>query len=249
MQKVNAEFVRHGFASKASLHEYIEATSEIGLWESEKILFSKYLKKDDRILDLGCGTGRITFPLHQMGYKNIVGLDISSEMLAEAQRLNHELQGKIEFVLGDATALNYVAKSFDVVLFAYNGLMQIPWLENRKKAFSEICRILKPGGCFIFTTHDMEAEQDSYYFWREERLRWEKGRQNPRLAEFGDVIYQSGDCEMFMHVPKREEILSCIEENSFLLIEDHFRPEIFDESNAVKEFSDECRFWVCQKKD
>lgn len=247
MQKVNADFVQYGFASKESLEEYVKATEEIGLWESEEILFSKHLNKEDRIIDIGCGTGRITYALYQRGYHNIVGLDISEEMLSEALRLKEIRKCAIEFVFGDATQLSYSKQSFNTAIFAYNGLMQIPWLENRMKAFKEINRILKAGGLFIFTTHDMAGEQAENYFWREERLRWKKGRQNPRLAEFGDLIYRLGDREMFMHVPERDEILSCLSESGFELVEDFFRPEVCEESEVVKEFSDECRFWIAMK--
>lgn len=247
MLKVDAEFVQYAFAGQESIQEYVQATQEIGLWESEKLLFAKYLKKEGHLLDLGCGTGRITYGLYQMGYQNLVGLDISEPMLQEAIRLNEARQYPIQFVLGDATNLDFVDNCFDHVIFAYNGLMQIPWLENRRKAFIEISRILNPGGIFIFTTHDMEADQEGRFFWREERLRWEKGKQNSRLAEFGDLIYQSGDREMFMHVPQREEILHCLTDSNFELLEDYYRPELVDESEAVKAFSDECRFWICKK--
>lgn len=247
MRKVNAEFVQYAFAGKESLKEYVSATEEIGLWGSEEILFLRHLKYEDRLIDIGCGTGRITYALYQRGYQNIVGLDISKEMLTEAIRLNQVRKCPVEFVLGDATKLPYANESFDSAIFAYNGLMQIPGVENRMKAFKEINRILKPGGLFIFTTHDMEAEKAGHYFWREERLRWEKGMQNPRLVEFGDLLYPSGDREMFMHVPKREEILSCLRESGFDLVADCFRPEVYEESEAVKEFSDECRFWIVSK--
>lgn len=247
MQKVNAEFVQHGFAGDDSLKEYVRATTEIELWESEKILFTRHLKKEDKILDLGCGTGRITYALYKLGYEDIMGLDISEAMLREALILNEVKKYPIDFVLGDATKLQFEVETFEVVIFAYNGLMQIPWRENRMKAFKEIYRVLKKGGIFIFTTHDMEAEKVENFFWREEKIRWEKGRQNPRLAEFGDLIYESGDREMFMHVPRREEILGCLKESKFELVEDHFRPEIYWESDEVKNFSDECRFWVAKK--
>ncbi len=247
MQKVNAAFVRYAFAGEESLQEYVKATQEIGLWESEKILFSKHFKEEDALLDLGCGTGRITFGLYQRGYQKIVGLDISKEMLEEAIKLKDQGHYPIEFVLGDATQLAFIEQFFDGVIFAYNGLMQIPGLLNRRKAFKEINRVLKIGGTFIFTTHDMEADLDGRFFWREERLRWEKGKQNPRLVEFGDLVYLLGDREMFMHVPQRDEILNCLQDYGFELIEDCYRPEIYEESETVKEFSDECRFWICKK--
>ncbi|PKM49619.1 MAG: class I SAM-dependent methyltransferase [Firmicutes bacterium HGW-Firmicutes-7] len=248
MHKVNAEFVKYAFASKGSLNEYLIATSKIELWESEKILFGKYFKREEKIIDIGCGTGRVTYGLHALGYNELTGLDISEEMLQEAIKINSIRKTNIEFMLGDVTKLEAKNNSYDGAVFAYNGLMQIPWLKNRVKAFKEINRILKVGGNFIFTTHDMDnVHENVQRYWREEIELWRKGKQNPRLAEFGDLIYKSYDREMYMHVPKREEIVNCLSETGFEIIEDIYRPDVFEESEEVKYFSDDCRFWIVRK--
>ena len=228
------------------MQEYIKAIEEVGLWESERILFTKYFNEKDRILDLGCGTGRTTIALFRLNYRNILGLDVSEEMLAQAVRISDEHQYNIPFVLGDATDMEFEDESFDGAIFAFNGLMQIPWLENREKAFKQISRVLKKGSIFIFTTHDMEDRRNAAY-WSEERYLWKIGRQNPKLAEFGDLIYKNGDHDMFMHVPSREEILTCLKENNFEIVEDRMRASICKESRAVLEFSDECRFWIVRR--
>ena len=49
------------------VEKYSSAVSEIGLWTSEKIIFSKYINQSDRILDIGCGAGRTTFALYALG--------------------------------------------------------------------------------------------------------------------------------------------------------------------------------------
>lgn len=248
MQKISAEFVKHAFASRESLNEYTIATSQIQLWKSEHTLFLKYLKKEDRIIDIGCGTGRVTFGLHDLGYNNLIGIDVSEEMIKEAWSINNRRKATIEFILGDATDLDLQDEIFDGAIFAYNGLMQIPWLNNRMKAFKEINRILKVGGIFIFTTHDMDVKDENIQrFWREEINLWNNGKQNPRLPEFGDLIYKSYDRQMYMHVPKREEIVHCLSETGFGIVEDLYRPDLFEESEEVTNFSDDCRFWIVKK--
>ncbi|PKM94351.1 MAG: class I SAM-dependent methyltransferase [Firmicutes bacterium HGW-Firmicutes-1] len=248
MQKINAEFVRHAFASKDSLREYSIAAMEIELWESEKIIFEKYFNKEDRILDIGCGTGRVTFGLHNFGYNSLIGVDVSKEMLKEAIRINNIRNATIEFRLGDATKLDLGDKIFDGAIFAYNGLMQIPWLENRMKAFKEINRILKLGAIFIFTTHDLKTKDVNVQrYWKEEMELWSKGKQDPRLPEFGDLLYKSFDRQMYMHVPSREEIVNCLSATGFEIVEDLYRPEIIEESEEVQCFSDDCRFWIVRK--
>lgn len=247
MKKIDRDIVLNAFSKEGNLEEYSKATINIELWASEKRIFPKYIKKDDKILDIGCGAGRTTFAMYKLGYHNIIGLDLSQAMINEAININASRDCNIDFIVGDATSLKFSDNMFDSVIFSYNGLMQIPMLENRLKAFKEISRVIKYGGYFIFTTHDMEIDPSGIYFWREERIRWKKGIQNPRLAEFGDLIYKQHGCEMFIHVPTRDEILNCLDESGLILVEDRFRPDICEESEAVKLFSDECRFWVVKK--
>lgn len=247
MKVLNTDFVKHSFAGEGSVKEYSDAVTNIGLWASESMIFQKYFKNDMHIIDIGCGTGRVTFGLNTLGYKHLTGLDLSEAMLNEAKQFNENNHYSIKFLLGDATALPFKDACFDGAIFAFNGLMQIPLKENRIKALQEINRILKPGSIFIFTTHDREADKKYLYYWDQETKLWEAGKQNPKLLEFGDLIYKSYDREMFVHIPKRSDILTYLSESKFQLIEDFFRPEIVEESSAVKEFSDECRFWVVQK--
>ena len=50
----------------------------------------KFIKKEDSILDLACGYGRITFPLAKKGY-NIAGIDISENLIKDAKE-KHQLK-------------------------------------------------------------------------------------------------------------------------------------------------------------
>ena len=73
MSKISREKVQEWFAAPETVSYYEEAVEEIGLWNSERVFFTKYLPKHGRVLDLGCGAGRTTFGLHRLGYTNLVG--------------------------------------------------------------------------------------------------------------------------------------------------------------------------------
>ncbi|MGM0379083.1 MAG: class I SAM-dependent methyltransferase [Bacillota bacterium] len=247
MKKVSKNFIKKSFSKAIS--NYSNATENIGLWNSEKYVFDKYFKKDKNILDIGCGTGRTTFNLYKLGYSNIIGLDLTPSMIKEARNLNEKYNTNIKFVVGDATDLDFKDNSFNYVLFSFNGLMQIPKRNQRIKALKEIKRVLKDKGIFIFTTHDRETNDKYLKFWEKERKIWESNKQDNRLYEFGDKILKSDqeDRDLFIHFPNRKEILNCLDKVGFKLLEDFFRSELFEESQEVKKFSTECRFWIVQK--
>ncbi len=167
MRKIQSEFIKNQYRS--GIESYANFTKEVGLWDSEKYVFQKYLKKSDKILDLGCGTGRTTFPLNQIGFNNIIGVDLTPEMVLKAQELNKYYKTEIQFRIGDATSLEFSDSFFDAVIFSFNGLMSIPKQSNRNKAMSEINRVLKDAGIFIFTTHDREKEEQYFEFWKKEK--------------------------------------------------------------------------------
>ena len=48
--------------------------------------FSKYVKKDDVVLDVGCGYGRTLNELYTKGYKNLIGIDFSKGMIERAKK-------------------------------------------------------------------------------------------------------------------------------------------------------------------
>ncbi|AGB41415.1 methylase involved in ubiquinone/menaquinone biosynthesis [Halobacteroides halobius DSM 5150] len=247
MEKVTKAFVRESFKKAGT--NYSEATKNIGLWKSEKYIFDKYFEKEKSILDIGCGAGRTTFNLYEMGYTNIVGLDLTFEMIEEARKINKKDETNIDFVVGDATNLKFDDCFFDYALFSFNGIMQIPKKENRIKALKEIRRVLKENGIFIFTTHDRKSNEKFKEVWEKEKKLWKAGKQDTRLYEYGDKIIESENKnrDLFIHFPNREEVLECLDETNWELVEDFYRADLFEEDQKVKEFSTECRFWVVKK--
>jgi ubiquinone/menaquinone biosynthesis C-methylase UbiE len=164
--------------------------SKVGLWPSERMLCGSAWESGDRILDLGCGTGRTTVPLAQEGFR-VVGMDLAKPMVDQAKRFSDLLDGKCSLGVGDAAALPFRDCSFNGILFSYNGIELVPKQSGKRKVLEEALRTLQPGGHMIFTTHAFEAF-NKYAPARIQRLGLHLlnrllGRNEPE-AELGEII-------------------------------------------------------------
>lgn len=98
------------------------------------------------ICDMGCGPGQIARYLHRKGVKSL-GVDLSPNMVAEAQRLNPE----IHFHQGDMLSLPDEDNVWGGIA-AFYCIIHIP-REQIVDALCEMKRVLKPGGFLLVTFH------------------------------------------------------------------------------------------------
>jgi ubiquinone/menaquinone biosynthesis C-methylase UbiE len=118
-------------------------------------LFGK-VHADQRVLDMGCGTGRFTVPMAERG-AIVTGLDISPAMLGIAGRKLAERHLHADLLEGDMSDLPFPDSSFDVVT-SMLALMHIP-LDDRPAVFGEVRRVLRPGGCMLLGVKNSLIEQ------------------------------------------------------------------------------------------
>ncbi len=243
MNKIDTSYMIDSFNRVSTSYE--EATLNVGLWNSEEDLVKKYTSSNnDKILDMGCGVGRVSFALESMGYTNLTGIDFSPQMINRAKKLK---KSTINFYVGDCTCIEEEENTFDFAIFSFNGLMQIPERKNRLKALKELKRVLKPNAYLVFTSHDRDNGNKKYLeLWREEKLEWDNNLHDHRLHDFGDVItYDEVDeVEYFIHIPSYSEVVKLIEESGFELVDSFIRSSRYRENKEVYDFSDNCRFWI-----
>jgi demethylmenaquinone methyltransferase/2-methoxy-6-polyprenyl-1,4-benzoquinol methylase len=110
---------------------------------------TSYIKKGDRVLDLGSGTGALALRAAQRGAK-VKGIDINPRMIeiAQARAKETHLAQHIEFVeMGVAELDKEEAESFEVVM---SGLCFSELTEDEFDfTLREVSRILRPGGLFL----------------------------------------------------------------------------------------------------
>jgi arsenite methyltransferase len=103
------------------------------------------LHPGERVLDIGSGAGTDSLVAAQMvgDAGHVTGIDMTPEMLAKARAAAAELERKnVEFVECEAERLPFPDASFDVVIS--NGVIDL--VPDKDAVFSEISRVLKPGG-------------------------------------------------------------------------------------------------------
>jgi len=132
---------------QAKKYDYSER--QFGSVFKEIILLTKnHLTTDDKVLDFGCATGTKTLELAE-SVKHIHGLDISTEMINEANKKVIERDFKnISFTQGDLFDKDFENASFDKII-SY-GVIHL--LNDSDKVVRRLYDLLKPGGLFISST-------------------------------------------------------------------------------------------------
>lgn len=103
--------------------------------------------KDVRILELCCGTGRLTIPIAKDGY-DITGVDYTASMLEQAKVKAYGAGLKIEFIEADIRTLD-LQKKYDLVFIPFNSIHHLYGNEDLFKAFEIVRNHLKEGGLFL----------------------------------------------------------------------------------------------------
>jgi len=110
-------------------------------------IISKYVKKDVRILDVGCSTGHLLDQLKRIGYQNISGIDPSSV----CKKLAYE-KFKIKIVSSDFFSFK-TKKKFDLLIFA----AVFEHIEQLKKAAQKAYDMLSDRGYLFVSVPDLES--------------------------------------------------------------------------------------------
>jgi ubiquinone/menaquinone biosynthesis C-methylase UbiE len=100
------------------------------------------------VLDVGCGTGRISVYLAERGYR-VTGIDVSEGLLSVAREISTKRSHDIHFFHTEGITLPFLDEEFDIII-GFKILCYIPTRE-RNDYLKELYRVLKPNGICIIT--------------------------------------------------------------------------------------------------
>jgi SAM-dependent methyltransferase len=112
------------------------------------------LQPGARILDLGCGNGRLAIPLARAGY-SVTGLDACEELLSIARNSAVEVGGELSFIHAEMKDFASSAR-YDAVINIGTAFGYVPCAKDDQAALRNACRSLAPGGAFLIETENRD---------------------------------------------------------------------------------------------
>ena len=194
--------------------------------EQVDFLLSRLERKEDRILDVACGTGQYSLALLEEGFCNIDAIDLDRSMIDQAA----EKTGKIDFITGDMLKLReYYKGLYDLIFCTGNSISHLNSPGDAGAFISDCCSLLAPGGKLIVQIINYDRiyaktitalpliVKDGIVFERNYILRDGKVTFSGILT----IDNKKFESSVELLVLKRDELLSLFEDNGFTQINEY----------------------------
>jgi SAM-dependent methyltransferase len=126
----------------------------VSLCDVDVAFVARHCPTPGRLLDLGCGTGRLLIEFARRGYWTL-GVDLSEEMLGVAGEKAAAAGVAAPRLRANLTQLGCLAdRSFDCAACLFSTLGMVIGTEQRRRVVAHVARLLRPGGKFILHVHN-----------------------------------------------------------------------------------------------
>lgn len=130
--------------------------------DADTKFYLELVSKDDCVLELGCGTGRVSLPIAQR-VKEVTAVDISETMLERAR--SKDIANAVEFVLGDITSLD-LDKKFNLVIAPFRVMQALETAQQVEGLFRVIRNHLADEGlCILNVFRPLYPRDEMAYKW------------------------------------------------------------------------------------
>ena len=147
--KKKIDDIQNMFDSISSEYDFLNRILTFGTDSKNKKEIAELVKDRDpsKVLDIATGTADIPIIMSEIKSCQIIGIDISKNMIAVGRKKiqNKNLLNKITLEIGDAASLKYGSNHFDVVTICF-GVRNFQYLE---KSLNEAYRVLKNSGSLV----------------------------------------------------------------------------------------------------
>ncbi len=199
------------------------------IWNELNILVEKYAKDDQKILDIGCGNGRL-FSILKDKNINYLGIDNCQELIDIAKE-KYKNFDKGKFAVEDLLEMSF-DKEFDLI-FIIAVLQHIPSEELRLRVLKKIKKALKPGGYLIMLNWNLFQKDKIEYVNKYNRLRLEgkfELSENDTLIswkEFGNTHHgkekiNNKKIERYYHAFTKKEIENLLKKAGFKIADIYY---------------------------
>jgi len=196
-------------------------STKLNLWRNELMSHLNNLGSNLHILDIGCGTGFFSIILSEQGHE-VHGIDITPNMIHEANSLSKSLACNATFSVMDAEHLTFDNETFDVVV-ARNVTWNLP---NPDQAYKEWLRVLKPGGLLL--NYDAEHARNHHHLPASVHNAHEHIR--PELLDKCHTIYHMLEISSFQRPRWDTELLNTLGVTS-VTVDPTVGPRIYNEED------------------
>jgi SAM-dependent methyltransferase len=136
------------------VREYDQRLADTPLLRVDHEFVERHCAKPGRLIDLGCGTGRLAIPMAKKGF-TVVGVDLSEEMLRKTRDKSVTADASVLMVKANIVQLDGLADaSFDYAACLFSTLGMIGSAVHRRQVVGHVHRLLRPGGVFVLHIHN-----------------------------------------------------------------------------------------------